>query len=124
MRPGDLTPNATVMAPVLLYLSLVNVSQTLPGVPCHLLLGVDVLDLNQGRVWILVRFRPGRNETLSQIQTIPELKSQISKWLELCYSTSCIRGRFHGRRVCREIENRNELDFNLWILEEITEMGD
>lgn len=65
MRPRNLAPNATVMAPVLLYLSLVNVSQTLPGVPCHFLLGVDVLDLNQGRVWVLVRFRPGKNETPS-----------------------------------------------------------
>lgn len=61
MRPRDLSPNATVVAAVLLYLSLVNVSQTLPGVPGHLLLGVDVLDLNQGRVWVLVRLRPAQN---------------------------------------------------------------
>lgn len=58
MRPNDLSPNAAVMATVLLDLGLVYVSHFLPTVPCYLLLRVHALDLNQRSVWVLVRLRP------------------------------------------------------------------
>jgi len=58
MRPADLAPNAAIVRPILLNLSLVNVSQLLPQVPGNLLLGVHPLDLNQRCVWVLVRLGP------------------------------------------------------------------
>ena len=58
MGPADLTPNASVVRPILLNLGLVNVSQLLPQVPGNLLLGVHSLDLNQGCVWVLVGLGP------------------------------------------------------------------
>ena len=47
MRSSDLSPNASVVRTVLLHLGLVNVSQAFAAVPCHLLLGVHSLDLDQ-----------------------------------------------------------------------------
>ena len=45
MRPGNLSPDATVVTTVLLGLSLVDVSHPLSLVPCHLLGSVDSFDL-------------------------------------------------------------------------------
>lgn len=54
MRPPDLAPNATIVRSVLLDLGLVNVSHFLSTVPRHLLFGIHPLDLNQGRVRVLI----------------------------------------------------------------------
>jgi len=67
MRPGDLSPNATVVAAVRLHLGLVDVRQPLPGVPRHILLGVHILDLNQRRARVLIRLGPeGKKKTQNQ----------------------------------------------------------
>uniref|UniRef100_A0A1J3JLX8 Uncharacterized protein n=1 Tax=Noccaea caerulescens TaxID=107243 RepID=A0A1J3JLX8_NOCCA len=58
MRPGYFSPDATVVATILLCLSLVDVSHPLSLVPCYLLSSVDSFDLNKGCVWVLVRLRP------------------------------------------------------------------
>ena len=58
MRPGNLSPDATVVTTVLLGLSLVDVSHPLSLVPCHLLGSVDSFDLDKGCVWVLVGLGP------------------------------------------------------------------
>lgn len=58
MRPGNLTPNAAIVASILLHLGLVNVCQFLPSIPCNLLLGVYPLDLNKRGVWVLIYLGP------------------------------------------------------------------
>lgn len=81
MRPGNLAPNAAVVAPILLHLGLVDVRQALSSVPCHLLFGVHSIDLNQGGAWVLVRLRPNQNnqsaQTLVSIQLTTEKQNQI-----------------------------------------------
>lgn len=47
MRSSDLAPNAAVMRPILLHLGLVDVSHAFAAVPCHILLGVHSLNLDQ-----------------------------------------------------------------------------
>ena len=57
MRASNFTPDASVVRTLLLNLGLVDVSQTLPAVPGYLFLGVHALDLDQRRVFLLVRLR-------------------------------------------------------------------
>jgi hypothetical protein len=54
MRPINLSPNASIVATVLLYLGLVNVRYTLPSIPCNLFLGVYSLNLDKRGVWVLI----------------------------------------------------------------------
>lgn len=63
MRPNHLAPNAPIVRPVLLHLSLVDISHALTCVPPHLLFRVHTLDLDQRCVWVLVRLRPLKNKT-------------------------------------------------------------
>lgn len=58
MRPGNLTPNAAIVAAILLHLGLVNVGQFLPSIPCNFFLGVYPLDLNKRGVWVLIYLGP------------------------------------------------------------------
>ena len=50
----DLAPEAAVVGAAALGLGLVDVGHALPGVPRHVLLGVEPLDLQQGRALVLV----------------------------------------------------------------------
>lgn len=63
MRPNHLAPNAPIVRPVLLHLSLVDISHAFTCVPPHLLFRVHTLDLDQRCVWVLVRLRPLKNKT-------------------------------------------------------------
>lgn len=47
MRPANLAPNAAVVGPILLSLSLVNVCNLLPQIPRHFFLCVHSFDLHQ-----------------------------------------------------------------------------
>ena len=62
MRPGNLSPDAAVVATVLLGLSLVYVSHPLSLVPCYLLCSVDSFDLDKGCVWVLVGLGPTQQQ--------------------------------------------------------------
>jgi len=65
MRPGNLTPNAAIVATIFLHLGLVNVCQFLPGIPCNLFFGVYPLDLNKRGVWVLIYLGPIRTLPIS-----------------------------------------------------------
>jgi len=54
MRPGDLAPNASIVASVLLYLGFVNVGHALPSVPRNFFLGVYILNLDKRSIWVLI----------------------------------------------------------------------
>ena len=82
VRPGDLSPDAPIVGPILLHLGLVDVRQSLPAVPIHLLLGVHSLHLDQRRVWVLVRFRPNHQ---------PKSESKIKFSLRFSFLSSQAR---------------------------------
>ena len=77
VRPANLPPNAAVVRSILLNLSLVDISHLFTKVPIHFLLGVHSFDLNQGRVWVLVRLRPFVTQNRSShIEPAPNNQNQ------------------------------------------------
>lgn len=63
VRAGDLAPDAAVVGAAALGLGLVDVRHALAGVPRHVLLGVEPLDLHQRSALVLVRLRPATHHT-------------------------------------------------------------